>query len=263
MKINIHAGHCPDGKGACGAVGLIKESTEARKVKDLVIKYLKTYGHTVYDCTCETNETQNGCLKKIVSKCNDHKVDLDVSIHFNSGAKDKKGNKKTTGTEVYIYTLSNKAKTYAQRTVKAISSLGFKNRGVKRSISLYVLRKTKSPSMLIECCFVDDKDDIDLYNSDKMAKAIVKGITNQAVILTSKKGYTGTFPKGTLRKGNKGTQVKYLQKFLYWYGYKLGIDGSFGSKTEKAVKAFQKANGLTADGVFGSKSLSKAKSVKK
>lgn len=41
MKINVHAGHNPDGKIACGAVGLIKESTEARKVKKEVIKLLR------------------------------------------------------------------------------------------------------------------------------------------------------------------------------------------------------------------------------
>ena len=41
MKINVHAGHNPDGKIACGAVGLIKESTEARKVKKKVIKLLR------------------------------------------------------------------------------------------------------------------------------------------------------------------------------------------------------------------------------
>ena len=38
MKINIHAGHNPDGKIACGAVELIKESTEERTVKDKVKK---------------------------------------------------------------------------------------------------------------------------------------------------------------------------------------------------------------------------------
>ena len=32
MRINVHAGHNPDGKIACGAIGIIKESTEARKV---------------------------------------------------------------------------------------------------------------------------------------------------------------------------------------------------------------------------------------
>lgn len=41
MKINVHAGHNPDGKIACGAVGLIQESTEARKVKKEVIKLLR------------------------------------------------------------------------------------------------------------------------------------------------------------------------------------------------------------------------------
>ena len=41
MKFNIHAGHNPDGKVANGAVGLIKESTEARVVKDKVIQYLR------------------------------------------------------------------------------------------------------------------------------------------------------------------------------------------------------------------------------
>jgi len=266
MKINVHRGHNPDGKIACGAVGLIKESTEAGKVKNLVIKYLKQQGHTVYDCTVDNGTSQNDVLKKIVTKCNAHKVDLDVSIHFNSGAKDKKGNKKTTGTEVYIYSLSNKAKTYAQRTVNAIASLGFKNRGVKRSLTLYFLRKTKSPSMLVECCFVDDKDDTTLYNADKMARAIVKGITGKevAALTFTKSAYTGTFPKGTLKKGSKGNEVKNLQKFLNWYGnYGLVIDGSFGKKTEKAVKAFQKATGLTVDGIFGPKSLTKAKSIKR
>lgn len=263
MKINVHAGHNPDGKIACGAVGLIKESTEARKVKDLVIKYLKQLGHTVYDCTVSNGTSQNDVLKKIVAKCNVHKVDLDVSIHFNSGAKDKKGNKKTTGTEIYIYSLSNKAKSYAQRTVTAIASLGFKNRGVKRSLTLYFLRKTKSPAMLIECCFVDDKDDTTLYSADKMARAIVKGITNKAVE-EKKKAYVGTFPKGTLKKGSKGNEVKNLQKFLNWYGnYGLKIDGDFGIATYNAVVKFQRATGLTVDGIFGSKSLIKAKNVKK
>lgn len=266
MKINIHAGHNPDGKTACGAVGLIKESTEARKVVALVKKYLEENGHTVYDCTVNNGTSQNDVLKKIVSKCNKHKVDLDVSIHFNSGAKDKKGNKKTTGTEVYIYSLSNKAKKYAQRTVNAIASLGFKSRGVKRTLSLYVLRKTKSPSLLVECCFVDDKDDTTLYNATKMAKAIYKGITGKEykIVVKTKESYAGPLPTLTLRKGDEGTQVLYLQQFLNWYGnYGLKLDKDFGSKTEVAVEKFQKATGLTIDGIFGSKSRAKAKSVKK
>ena len=37
MVINVHAGHNPDGKVACGAIGIIRESTEARNVKNEVI----------------------------------------------------------------------------------------------------------------------------------------------------------------------------------------------------------------------------------
>ena len=176
MKINVHAGQNPDGKVACGAVGLIKESTEARKVAKEVIRILREKGHTVYNCTVDNGASQSDVLKKIVTKCNLHKVDLDVSIHFNAGASDKKGNGKTTGTEVLIYSENSKAKPYANRTAKAIAKLGFKNRGVKIRDNLYFLHRTNSPAMLIECCFVDDKDDVKLYDYKKMAEAIVKGI---------------------------------------------------------------------------------------
>jgi DNA invertase Pin-like site-specific DNA recombinase len=57
-----------------------------------------------------------------------------------------------------------------------------KNRGVKTNKKLYVLRKTKAPAMLIECCFVDDKDDVALYDYKSMASAIVYGITGQQYI---------------------------------------------------------------------------------
>lgn len=63
----------------------------------------------------------------------------------------------------------------------------------------------------------------------------------------------------TLRKGNKGGLVTMLQKKLMELGYSLpkyGADGDFGAETEKAVKAFQKAHGLTQDGVVGEKTWS-------
>ena len=55
----------------------------------------------------------------------------------------------------------------------------------------------------------------------------------------------------TLRKGSKGESVKTLQTALNRAGANLAIDGSFGAKTQEAVKAFQRANGLTVDGVVG------------
>ena len=134
MKINVHAGHNPDGKIACGAIGLIKESTDARNVTNAVITKLRKMGHTVYDCTVSNGTSQNDVLRKIVEKCNSHNVDLDVSIHFNAGAEDEKGNGKTCGTEVWVYTDKSTQKERAARICKAISELGFRNRGVKTSI---------------------------------------------------------------------------------------------------------------------------------
>ena len=66
--------------------------------------------------------------------------------------------------------------------IGTLKALGFKNRGVKINKKLYVLNHTKAPAMLIECCFVDDKDDVALYDFKSMASAIVYGITGQQYI---------------------------------------------------------------------------------
>ena len=66
----------------------------------------------------------------------------------------------------------------------------------------------------------------------------------------------GDFP-GTLREGSAGTAVRELQYYLYLLGtYYSGlspvtVDGIFGSRTTTAVKAWQRINDLTVDGVVG------------
>ena len=75
--------------------------------------------------------------------------------------------------------------------------------------------------------------------------------------------YSGTIPNPTLKKGSKGTSVKNLQKFLNWYGgFKLSVDGGFGDKTYNALKTFQKTEGISADGIYGKASQTKAKNYK-
>ena len=55
-----------------------------------------------------------------------------------------------------------------------------------------------------------------------------------------------------LRTGSRGDAVRKLQEMLNVKGYTCGsVDGIFGSKTKAAVLAFQKANGLGADGIVG------------
>ena len=183
MKFNISAGHNPDGEIACGAVGLIEESTEARAVTKLVIKYLSEAGHTAYDCTVDDGTSQSNVLSKIVKKCNSHDVDLDISIHFNAGRNDYSGDGSTGGTEVLVYSENSKSYPYAEKITNSIAKLGYRNRGVKVRKDLYVLANTKAPAVLIECCFVDDKDDIKIYDADKMARAIVTALGVQVTSL--------------------------------------------------------------------------------
>lgn len=167
MIFNIHAGHGnPMGRG-CGAVGLLDESFEARRVKDELIRQLRYYGAVAYDCTFDGNASQNAILNGIVKKCNSHAVDKDVSIHLNAGG--------GTGVEVYIY--SEDMRKCAEITCDLISRyLGIRNRGVKVNKSLYVLRKTAAPAMLVECAFVDNETDRERWNYERVASSIAQAL---------------------------------------------------------------------------------------
>ena len=65
-----------------------------------------------------------------------------------------------------------------------------------------------------------------------------------------------TLGSRSLEKGAKGTDVKTLQELLLQLGFSLpkyGADGSFGTETLSALKAFQSRAGIKADGIYGTK----------
>ena len=104
-------------------------------------------------------------------------------------------------------------------------------------------------------------------NGSKMEWFPVKGDvkTPRAVSVKSEQAKVFEFIaaclKTVVRKGDKGPVVEFLQKMLDKNGYKLtsrprknsGVDGDFGPKTLRAVKQFQRDEGLAADGVVGPK----------
>ncbi len=66
---------------------------------------------------------------------------------------------------------------------------------------------------------------------------------------------------GSLKLGSEGSAVRQVQQRLKALGYYTGVaDGVFGTETQSAVKAFQRRNGLTADGKVGSQTLQKLNS---
>jgi peptidoglycan hydrolase-like protein with peptidoglycan-binding domain len=63
-------------------------------------------------------------------------------------------------------------------------------------------------------------------------------------------------PTATLKPGDQGAAVKVLQRGLAHLGYSAGkIDGQYGPSTVDAVTRFQRAGGLTADGILGPNTL--------
>ena len=66
-----------------------------------------------------------------------------------------------------------------------------------------------------------------------------------------------------LKNGEYSTRVADLQRFLVWYGYKISVTSFFNESTLEAVKAFQKEQKLTADGIVGAKTIEAMKKVKK
>lgn len=173
MVIGINCGHTKTGAGA-GAVGIIRESEHTRLVGYALMDKLAAAGIEVIDCTIDQAETQSAYLAQAVEMANAENLDWFVSIHFNAS-----GSHEGHGVEVYTY--QGRQYPDALEVCKNLENLGFSNRGVKDGSGLYVVRKTKAKSMLIEVCFCDNDTDVALYQSygyDRIAQAIFEALCN-------------------------------------------------------------------------------------
>lgn len=170
MKIAVRGGHCPK---VPGARGILDELTEDRKVKDAVIKYLKQSANEVLDVTSpDSTSTSSADLSYGVNNANNWGADLFVSIHFNKAYDYYNG---ALGSEVCVYSTYD----IAQRVVNALGALGFKNRGQKIRTGLYELRNTSMKAMIVETCFVEATEDVELYRKlgpDTIGKVIAEAI---------------------------------------------------------------------------------------
>lgn len=175
MKIAIDEGH---NRGQDqGAVAIGNENVMNIQTGEKVIAKLQALGHQVLRAIDHVPQGVDvrTSLNDRVAAANNWGADLYVSIHANCGG--------GHGTEVWIG--SESSKETATRIVNNITALGYANRGVKvqgvDGPHLCVLQYTKMPALLIEQCFVDSKEDMQKWNSESMADAIVDGITGQAV----------------------------------------------------------------------------------
>lgn len=171
----VGAGHAAPGKGACGAVGYINESLEARQIRNKVIE-LNNKRFWITDCTVDSG-TQSAVLTQAVKKANASGCDLDLQIHFNACKKSAKDGK-AKGVEALIYAnTSSKAKSCATQLAAEIAKgLGVPNRGVKCRKDLYFLKKTSKPAVILEVCFCDDEDDYLAYKKKNGREVVANAI---------------------------------------------------------------------------------------
>ncbi|CAH0161148.1 Peptidoglycan L-alanyl-D-glutamate endopeptidase CwlK [Peribacillus sp. Bi96] len=109
------------------------------------------------------------------------------------------------------------------------------------------------------------KIDVDGYYGQNTKKALIKGFQTELNKQYGSKlivdGIWGPQTKAAspnVREGAKGNITYILQAVLYMEGYNPhGMDGIFGSGTETAVKAFQRAARLSADGIAGEDTFAK------
>lgn len=178
MKYIISAGHTQTGTIGCGAVKFIDESKCTREVGLLVAEKLKNLGHQVTYLQIDKGNSYSceDCHVR-ASEANRAGGDFFVEIHFNAGG--------GTGCEVLVNkNTSSNTKDIAARVSSSIAmEMGFRDRGVKNG-NLIVLNKTAMPAMLIECLFVDSSDAY-MYDANKLAIAIVRGLTGQTVSSSS------------------------------------------------------------------------------
>lgn len=235
-KIAVRGGHT---ELCTGANALINELTEDRKVTTAVIKYLRELGNEVLDVTSPVNYTSDEYedLAYGVNKANEWGADLFVSIHFNKACDSYNG---ALGSEVCVYSTHE----IAQRVTDALGGLGFKNRGQKIRKELYELRNTSMKAMIVETCFVEATEDVELYKNlgaDTIGKAIAEAIANGKATenTTTPQKQEASKPQSTVVKADNW--VRRLQQECNTQGFSnQSVDGIPGSNTLKGCPTLKK-----------------------
>ena len=206
MKILLISGHGAGDVGATSKFGVEAEETiyMVKKIKEALSGY----------ATVSLYATERNAYKDVINK--KLKVDFDdydyvLELHFNACVNDIKGNGKTTGTEIYV-TTAEKTVGVEKRILSELSKFGLKNRGVKKK-NFTVIAKAKAQgtsSALLETCFIDDADDMKIYEEkkDDIAKSIAEAIITQFklkkttnVSTSIKKGDTVSIKSGAVYGG--------------------------------------------------------------
>lgn len=179
IRIFIDQGHNPEGVNA-GAEGLgLREQDVTYNVglylADLLNQDPNFDARLSRNSPTETLGTSNNSsLAERVRAANEWPADYFISIHCNSN-----DNPAINGTEVYVYEDNSQAYYLAEYILNSIVNIvGTKNNMVRVRPSLYVLRRTTMPSLLIELAYISNPSDNQKLRDDQwqFAYAIYLGL---------------------------------------------------------------------------------------
>lgn len=178
MKLLLLAGH---GAGDPGAVsGSRQEAVETRRVAASLAAALDGWCDVTLYPT-ERNGYSDYLTGSLQKTAQFSQYDAVVEIHFNACTFDG-GDGRAKGTECYVTTAAGQT-ALASALCKKLEAVGFPNRGVKRYnwAVISAAERQDVPACLLELCFLDDGDDMALY--DSRYDAVIEALA-QAVIET-------------------------------------------------------------------------------
>ena len=211
--------------------GEIDETLANEEVAKAVDKWLKIGGAEsdlfIIPRKTLTSKAKESSYK--LPKANATKYTCIVEIHFN--AHQDKDN--PMGTECLYY--SKASEKFAQKVNDRLDDI-FKDRQVKQRDNLYMLTKTKSPSIIVEVCFCDSKADCDIYNkygADYVGKLIAEGLLDKQIQEpTPSKKPSATKPSNIGKNSYKNGSYNRQAKVVVGEGEHLNIRQSRDPKSQ-------------------------------
>ncbi len=238
-KIAVYAGHGGNDFGAVSN-GLYEKDFNLEVLTYLTAELRRRGYEVINNRISDVNRN----LSNDIRLANSENVDAVIEIHTNSNE-----GVPGSGTETF-YSVTGKGKELAEAINANLVALGFRDRGAKTWPNFFgydylgIIRYTNAPAVLVEMFFINNPNDVALYDPQKIANAIADAVQKLYPVINL-----------------KDDKIAQIQRTLNErYGANLVVDGVYGRLTKRAIlRGLQRElntqfnRGLVVDGILGPK----------